>query len=62
MPDRRLTYERKAAAQGWVKVNIRLPPDLAARLSDYCQQAETNQSDTIRRALDEYLARREIKR
>ncbi len=61
MPDRRLSYERRAAAAGWIKLNIRLPPDLAARLADYCQTAETNQSETIRRALDEYLGRREIK-
>lgn len=62
MPDRKLKYERKAAAAGWIKVNLRLPPDLAQRLADHCESAETTQSETIRRALAEYLARREIKR
>ncbi|MGV9795188.1 ribbon-helix-helix protein, CopG family [Gordonia sp. NPDC003422] len=41
---------------------VRLPAALDARLADYAEDARTTPSEVLRRAVDEYLSKRPIRR
>ena len=50
-----MAFSKKSDDDKYVRINVTMPPELQARLVNYCDQEERPASWCVQKALDEWL-------
>lgn len=53
-----MAFPKKQEENKYIRVNITMPPELQARLTNYCQEEERTASWCIQKSLDEWLEKK----
>lgn len=51
----KMAFPKKSEDDKYVRINVTMPPELQARLVNYCEQEERPASWCVQKALDEWL-------